>query len=68
MYLGMLGSVYHGVGAGTVVPGLSGCDIALTTSTWRTVTSFIVAVDCSHSVWVVAIDVGMLGFMFVWFG
>ena len=51
MDVGMLGLVYCGVGAGTVMPGVSGCDIALVVLTWRTVTWFLVIVDCSHSVW-----------------
>ena len=62
----MLGLVYCGVGAGTVAPGVSGCDITLDTSTWRTGPWFIVAVAWSHSVRVVAVDVGMLGLMLVW--
>ena len=63
MDVGILGLIYRGVGAGTVMPGVSGCDIALVVLNWRTVTWFLVVVDCSHSVWVVVMDVGMLGFM-----
>ena len=63
MNLGMLGMVYHGVGAGTVAPGVLVRDIALAASTWRTGPWFLVTVDWSHSMWVVAIDVVMLGLM-----
>ena len=59
MYVGMLGLVYCGVGAGTVAPGVLGHDIALAASTWRTGPWFIDVVDWSHSVWVVSMDVGM---------
>ena len=50
MDVGMLGLFYRGVGAGTVAPGVSGHDIALAESTWRTGSWFLVAVAWSHSV------------------
>ena len=65
MDVGMLGLVYCGVGSGTVAPGVSGYNIALDTLTWRTRPRFLVEVDWSHSAWVVAINVGMLGLILV---
>ena len=66
--VGMLGLVYRGIGSGTVAPGVSCHDIAFTTSTWRTGPWFLVVMPWIHSVWVVVMDVGMLGFMLVWVG
>ena len=66
--VGILGLVYRDVGDGTVMPGVLGCDIVLSVSTWRTGRWILVAVAWSHSVWVVMTDVGMLGLMLVWVG
>ena len=65
MDLGILGLVYCGVGAVTVAPGISVRNIALAASTWRTGPWFLVEVAWIHSVWVVAIDVFMLGVILV---
>ena len=65
---GMLGLMYRGVGAGTVVPGVLGRDIALAASIWRTGPWFLVAVAWSHRVWVVVMNLGMLGLLLVWVG
>ena len=51
-------------GAGNVAPGVSGRDIALVASIWIIRTWFIVAMAWSHSVWVVVMDVGMLGLIY----
>ena len=56
--------LYLGVGARTVAPGVSGRDIALAALIWRTGPWFIVAVEWSHSVWVMVMDVGMLGLIY----
>ena len=61
MVVGMFRLIYRGVGDRTVVSGFSGRDIALVVLTWRTGPWFLVVVDWSHSVWVVVMDVGMLG-------
>ena len=66
--VGMLGLIYPGVRDRTVAPGVSGRDITLVASTWRTGTWFIVVATWSHSVWVVGMDVGMLELMLVWVG
>ena len=68
MDVGMLELVYLGVGAGTVAPGVLGRDIALSASTWRTGPWFLVAVAWSHRVWVVVMNLGMLGLLLVWVG
>ena len=57
--------IYHGVTARTAKPGVSGHNILLAASIWRNRRWFLVAVAWSHSVWVVVIDVGMLGLMLV---
>ena len=59
--------LYLGVGTGTVEHGFSGCDIALAASIWIIGTWFLVAVDWSHSVWVVVIYVVMLGLIYCGF-
>ena len=64
----MLGLSYFGVRDGTVTPGVSGCNIALDVLIWIIRTFFLVEVDWSHSVWVVVMDVGMLGLMLVCIG
>ena len=64
----MLGLVYCGSGSWTVAHGVSARNILFSASTWRTRPWFIVALDWSHSMWVVEMDVGMLGLMLVWFG
>ena len=56
--------LYLGGGAGTVVPGVLGSDIALAASIWKTGACFLVAVAWIHSVWVVVTDVGMLGLIY----
>ena len=66
MDVGMLGLIYFGVGAGTFVPGVSGSDIVLVTSNWKTKPWFLVAVSWIHSVCVVVMYLGMLVFMLVW--
>ena len=53
MHVGMLRLDYRGVGAGTVAPWVSGRDIVLATSYWRTGPWFLVVVAWSHIVWVV---------------
>ena len=68
MDVGMLGLILCGVVAGTVAPGISGGDIALAASIWRTGTWFLVAVAWSYSLWVVLVDVGTLGLVLVWVG
>ena len=68
MYISMVGLVYRGIGAGTVTHGVLGRDIAFAVSIWRTGPWFILAVAWSHIVWVVVMDVGMLGLMLVWVG
>ena len=65
MDVGMLGLIYRGVGDGTIAPGVSCRNIMLATSTSRNGPWFLVAVDWSHSLWVVFMDVGMLGLMLV---
>ena len=64
----MLGLSYFGVRDRTVTPGVSGCNIALDVLIWIIRTFFLVEVDWSHSVWVVVMDVGMLGLMLVCIG
>ena len=61
----MLGLIYRGVIAITVNPGVSGRDILLATSSWRTGPCFFVAVGWIHRVWVVVMNVYMLELMFV---
>ena len=56
--------LYFGSRAGNVACGISGRDIALSASMWRIGTWFLVAVVWSHSVWVVLMDVGMLGLIY----
>ena len=48
-----------------VAPGLSGRNIALAVLIWRTGPRFLVALAFSHGVWVVVVDVGVLGLMLV---
>ena len=64
----MLGLIYCGVGSRTVDTGVSGHDILFAASIWRTEPWFLVVVCWSHSVWVVVIDVCMLGLMLVIIG
>ena len=66
MDAGMLGLIYCGIRDGTVTLGVLGRNIVLAVSIWRTGPWFIVAVDWSHSVWMVVMDVGMLGLMLFW--
>ena len=56
--------LYLGVGSGTVVHGVLGCDIALVASIFRTRPLFLVAMAWIHSVWVVIMDMGMLAFIY----
>ena len=53
--------LYIGVVSRTVAPGVLVQNIALATSIWIIVPWFLVEVACSHSSWVVVMDVGMLG-------
>ena len=64
----MLGLIYCGVRAGTVATRVLGRGITLDASSCRTRPWFIVTVDWSHGVWVVVVDVGVLGYMLVWVG
>ena len=57
-------SIYLGVRFGTVAPGVLGRDITLAVFIWIIGPWFLVAVAWSHSVWVVVIDVGMLGLIY----
>ena len=56
--------LYLGIGAGTVTPGVSGRNIALVASIWRTRPWFIVVASWSHIVWVVLMYVVMLGLIY----
>ena len=68
MDVGMLGLIYRGVLARTVVPRVSGHDITLAASIWITGTWFLVEVDCSDGVWLVVVDVDVLRLMLGWVG
>ena len=68
MNVGILGLIYCGVGARTVKPRVLGRTILLAVSIWINGPWFIVAVAWSHSVWVVVMDVGILGLMLFSFG
>ena len=68
MDLGMLGLIYRSVRARNVDPGVSGRDVALDASIWRTGPWFLVTVAWSHGVWVVVVDIGLLVLMLVWIG
>ena len=68
MDVGMLGLISSGFRVKTVAPGVSGSDITLAASIWRTATWFIVAVALIHSVWLVVVDVGVFGLMLGWVG
>ena len=68
MDVGVLGLIYIGAGAVNVAPRVLCCDIALAASTWGNGPWFLVTVARSHSIWVVVMDVGMLGLMLVWLG
>ena len=65
MDVGMLGLIYRGYWAKKSKPGVSRRDISLAALIWRTWPWFLVAVAWSHGVWVVVIDVGILGLMLV---
>ena len=65
MDVGMLGLIYHGVRSRTAEPEVSGHGIFLAAYTWRTIYWFLLEVDWINSVWVVVMDVGMLGLMLV---
>ena len=56
--------LYLGVGSGTVAPRVSGRDIALAALIWRTGPWFLVLMALIRGVWVVVMDVGMLGFIY----
>ena len=68
MYVGMSGLIYRVVRSGTVAPGVSGNDIEKPMSIWRTGSWFLVELAWIHCVWVVVVDVGVLGMMLVWLG
>ena len=53
MYVVMLRLIYCGVRAGTVAPGVSGHEIMLAVSIWKTGPWFLVVVAWSRGVWVV---------------
>ena len=57
--------IYCGFGYRTVEPNILGRNNSLAASIWRTRPLFLVEVAWSHSVWVVVMDVGMLGLMLV---
>ena len=56
--------LYLGVEAGTIVPGVSRRNIALVASIWRIGPWFLVNVAWIHNVWVVVMDVGILGLIY----
>ena len=56
--------LYLGFGAGIVTPEVSVRNMVLSASIWRTELWFIVVVAWSHSVWVVVMDVGILGLIY----
>ena len=56
--------LYIGVEAGTIAPGFSGHDIMLTVLIWIIGPWFLVALACSHSFWVVLMDVGIMGLIY----
>ena len=56
--------LYLVFGVGTVVPGVLGRNIALADSIWTTILWFLGVLDWRHSVWVVVMDVGMLGLIY----
>ena len=66
MDLGVLGLIYCGIRAGTVAPGVSGSDITLSVLIWRTGPWFFVAVAWNHDMWVLLVDVVVLGLILVW--
>ena len=57
--------LYTGVRSVDVAPGVSGRNIALVMLIWINGPWFLVEVSWSHSVWVVVMDVGMLGLFIV---
>ena len=65
MDVGKLRLIYRGVRSRTVVPGVSGRDIALAALIWRTGPWFIVVMAWMHGMWVVVVGVGVLGLMLV---
>ena len=56
--------LYLGFRSGTVAPGVLGCNIPLDTLIWRIRPWCLVAVDWGHSVWMVLMDVGILGLIY----
>ena len=56
--------LYLGVVSKIVMPGVLGSDFTLVASIWRTGAWFIVAVACSHSVWLVVMDADMSGLIY----
>ena len=56
--------LYLGVGPKIVTPGVLGRNLSLAALIWRTKLLFIVAVAWSRSVWVVVMDVGILGLFY----
>ena len=60
MDVGILGLIYCGIRAGTVAPGVSGRNITLAASIWRTDNWFLLVVAWIHGVWLVVVDVGVL--------
>ena len=56
--------IYIGFGSRTVAYSVSGRDIALATLICRIWPWFLVSVAWSHSVWVLVMDIGMLGLIY----
>ena len=55
---------YRDVRAGPVAPVVSGYGILLDASVWSTLPWFLLAVAWSNIVWVVVINIGMLGLIY----
>ena len=56
--------LYLGVRAGNVAPGILGQNIVLAALIWIILPWFLVAVAWSNIVWVVVINIGMLGLIY----
>ena len=65
MEVGILGLIYHGIGSRTVEYGVLGSNILLVALICITGPWFFVVVAWRHNVWVVMIDVGILGLILV---
>ena len=60
--------LYVGVGSRIVMPGVLRQDLALNALIWRNGPWFIVVVAWSCSVWLVVMDVGMVGLIYCGIG